>query len=136
MILAYFLAASLESSSLFAPVQTILPELNIKAVVLGSRILMITAANLLGLYSAFLACNAIFFKSNLQPKLTVETIFCNCGMNPGSADDGVIGVEGPGVVGAKIFGACSIRFTIGDINACGVCGCIKLCGVVNPSDGA
>lgn len=39
-------------------------------------------------------------------------------MNPGSADDGVIGVEGPGVVGAKILGACSIRLTIGDINAC------------------
>lgn len=29
-----------------APVQTIFPELNIKAVVLGSRILIITAANL------------------------------------------------------------------------------------------
>lgn len=31
---------------LLAPVQTIFPELNIKAVVLGSRILIITAANL------------------------------------------------------------------------------------------
>ena len=31
---------------LFAPVQTIFPELNISAVVLGSRILMMTAANL------------------------------------------------------------------------------------------
>ena len=31
---------------LFAPVQTIFPELNINAVVLGSRIRMITAANL------------------------------------------------------------------------------------------
>ena len=30
---------------LFAPVQTIFPELNIRAVVLGSRILIITAAN-------------------------------------------------------------------------------------------
>ena len=32
-------------TDLFAPVQTIFPELKIKAVVLGSRILMITAAN-------------------------------------------------------------------------------------------
>lgn len=75
MILAYFLAANLESSSLFAPVQTILPLLNIKAVVLGSRIRIITAANRFGLYSAFLACSAIFFRSNLQLKLTVDTIF-------------------------------------------------------------
>ena len=86
---------------LFAPVQTIFPELNINAVVLGTLILMITAANLyfmkqrielnlsfktviklcdqfnitLGLYSAFLACNAIFFKSSLQPRFTVETMF-------------------------------------------------------------
>lgn len=33
-------------TNLFAPVHTILPELNIKAVVLGSLILIITAANL------------------------------------------------------------------------------------------
>ena len=85
-ILAYFLAASLLSSSDLAPVQTILPrnfqynwithhamvpELNISAVVLGSLILMITAANLLGLYSAFLACRAIFFRSSLLHMLTV-----------------------------------------------------------------
>jgi len=75
IILAYFLAASLESSSLLAPVHTILPELNISAVVLGSRILIITAANRLGLYSAFLACKAIFLRSSLQLRLTVETIF-------------------------------------------------------------
>ena len=40
---------------------------------------MITAANLFGLYSAFLACKAICLKSNLQHKLAVETIFCNFG---------------------------------------------------------
>jgi hypothetical protein len=40
---------------LFAPVHTIFPELKIKAVVLGSLILIITAANRFGLYSAFLA---------------------------------------------------------------------------------
>jgi hypothetical protein len=37
-------AASLESASLFAPVQTIFPEANISVVVLGSLILMIAAA--------------------------------------------------------------------------------------------
>ena len=91
MTRAYFRAASFDSFSLFAPVQTILPELNIKAVVLGSLILIMTAANrwrkisrkminrrwrlTFGLYSAFLACKAIFFKSNLQSKLTVDTMF-------------------------------------------------------------
>lgn len=34
------------SSYLLAPVQTIFPELNMRAVVLGSRILITTAANL------------------------------------------------------------------------------------------
>ena len=52
--------------------QTIFPEENIKAVVRGSLIRMITAANRLGLYSAFLACIAIFFKSNLpQSRSTI-----------------------------------------------------------------
>lgn len=75
IILAYFRAASRESPSLLAPVQTILPLLNISAVVLGSLIRIITAANLFGLYSAFLAWSAILFKSNLQFKFTVDTIF-------------------------------------------------------------
>jgi len=72
---AYFLAASRESSSLLAPVHTIFPELNMSAVVRGSRILMMTAAKRLGLYSALRAWRAIFLRSSLQPKLTVETIF-------------------------------------------------------------
>lgn len=72
---AYFLAANLESSSDLAPVQTIFPELKIRAVVLGSRILIMTAANRLGLYSALRAWSAIFFRSNLHPRLTVDTIF-------------------------------------------------------------
>lgn len=38
-----------------------------------------TAANLLGLYSEFLACKAIFFKSSSHPKFTVDTIFYNLG---------------------------------------------------------
>ncbi len=41
----------------------------------------------LGLYSAFLAWSAIVFKSNLQSKLTVETIFCRVGTMP---DDVVV----------------------------------------------
>ena len=45
MILAYFREASRESSSDFAPVTTILPDANISAVVLGSRIRITTAAN-------------------------------------------------------------------------------------------
>lgn len=140
---------------LFAPVQTIFPELKMRAVVRGSLILMITAANLykfkggpdrnlavflynlatintvkashntyllckcffttlklfstylgagklrwqsqdhwdpsalgkgslgkalsprltFGLYSAFLACRAMFFRSSLQARFTVDTIF-------------------------------------------------------------
>lgn len=75
MILAYFRAARRESSSLLAPVHTILPELKMSAVVRGSRIRIITAAKRFGLYSAFLACNAIFFRSNLQFRFTVETMF-------------------------------------------------------------
>jgi hypothetical protein len=44
MILAYFRDASRESSSDLAPVTTILPDANIRAVVLGSRIRITTAA--------------------------------------------------------------------------------------------
>lgn len=64
-----------EPSSDFAPVTTILPEAKINAVVLGSRIRMMTAAKRFGLYSAFLACNAIVFKSRRQSRLTVATMF-------------------------------------------------------------
>jgi hypothetical protein len=75
MALAYFLAASLLKSSDLAPVQTILPDVKISAVVLGSLILMMTAANRLGLYSAFLQLRAIFLRSNLEERLAVETMF-------------------------------------------------------------
>ena len=57
-----------------------MPELKIRAVVLGSLILMITAANHLGLNSAFLVCRAIFLRSSLTPMLTVLTMFCSWGM--------------------------------------------------------
>jgi hypothetical protein len=80
-------------------VQTILPDENIKAVVLGSRILIITAANRFGLYSAFRACNAIFFKSNFTHKLTVDTMFCNWGTGIES-EAGVAGM----IAGMLLFG--------------------------------
>jgi hypothetical protein len=75
IILAYFLAANLDSSSLLAPVQTILPDEKMRAVVRGALILIIKAAKRFGLYSELRACNAIAFKSNLQPTLIVLTIF-------------------------------------------------------------
>lgn len=96
MIRAYFRAASRESSSLLAPVHTIFPLEKISAVVRGSRIRMITAAKRFGLYSALRACRAIFFRSSLQLRFTVETMFCNCGRMAGSLGViGVIGVAGP-----------------------------------------
>ena len=67
--------ASLESSSDFAPVTTILPEAKMRAVVLGSRIRMMTAAKRFGLYSAFRACKAIVLRSKRQSRLTVATMF-------------------------------------------------------------
>lgn len=75
MVLAYFLAAVLDSSSLLAPVHTIFPEEKTKAVVLGLLIFMMAAANRFGLYSVFLAFNAIFFRSSLHFRFTVETMF-------------------------------------------------------------
>lgn len=55
MMRAYLRLASLLSSSDFAPVTTILPEAKMSAVVLGSRMRMMTAAKRLGLYSALRA---------------------------------------------------------------------------------
>jgi len=74
-ITAYSLAANLESSSDLAPVHTIFPELKIRAVVFGFRILIITAGKRLGLYSTLGALRAIFFRSNLNPRFTDDTIF-------------------------------------------------------------
>jgi len=50
---AYYLDAVSDISSDLAPVQTIFPLAKINAVVLGSRIRIIAAANRLGLYSTF-----------------------------------------------------------------------------------
>ena len=56
------------------PVQTIFPEEKINAVVLGSLIRIMTAANRFGLYSAFRARIAMLFKSNFpQSRSTVAT---------------------------------------------------------------
>ena len=63
MIFAYCFAAFLESSSERAPVHTIFPLEKINAVVFGSFIRIITAANLFGLYSAFFALSAICLRS-------------------------------------------------------------------------
>lgn len=75
MILAYFLAAILDCSTVFAPVQTIFPEAKTRAVVLGSRSRITTAAKRRGLYSAFLAWRAMSFRFKGQSRFTVETIF-------------------------------------------------------------
>ena len=48
IILAYFLAATKDYSSDLAPVQTIFPDWNTRAVVFGSVNLIITAENLFG----------------------------------------------------------------------------------------
>ena len=66
-------------SSLLAPVHTTLPDLKIRAVVLGSLIRIIQAANRLGLNSLFRALRAIFRKSSSQPRLKVETMFYSLG---------------------------------------------------------
>lgn len=79
MIRAYFLLASVDCSIDLAPVTTILPLPNTKAVVLGSISLIITAANLFGMYSVLRPFHAIYCKFNLQLRLTVDTIFCICG---------------------------------------------------------
>ena len=79
-VLRVLVRGSLNITMKLLPVQTIFPDEKINAVVRGSLILIITAANRFGLYSAFLACIAIFFKSSFpQSKSTVATIFCSWG---------------------------------------------------------
>ena len=80
MIRVNFRAANRAEASSFAPVTTILPDENIRAVVFGSLILIITAAKRFGLYSAFLAYDTMFFKSKGQVRFTVATTFCNVGL--------------------------------------------------------
>lgn len=75
MILANFQEAIQLYTSSFEPVQTILPEENIKAVDFGSFILITKAANHQGLYSAFLACKASYLRFKLILRFAVETTF-------------------------------------------------------------
>lgn len=75
IIFAYFLLANWHSSYDFAPVMTIFPLLKMSPVVFGFLNLMMTAANLLGLYYVALPFQVIYFKSSLHPRLTVPTTF-------------------------------------------------------------
>mgnify|MGYP001801708879 CR=1 FL=1 len=75
MMRAYFRAAMRLSFSVLAPVHTILPEAKTRAVVLGLRSRMTTAAKRLGLYSAFLAWRAMSLRLSGQSRLTVDTMF-------------------------------------------------------------
>lgn len=54
-IIKIYFKTNLDACSDLAPVITIFPELKINAVVLGSRIRIITAEKRFGLYSAFRA---------------------------------------------------------------------------------
>lgn len=64
MMRANFFEANKASFSFLAPVQTILPERKINAVVLGSRIRIIKPLNLDGLYSELRVREFILVKSN------------------------------------------------------------------------
>lgn len=75
IILANFFEASNASSSFLAPVQTIFPELNISAVLLGSRIRIITPLNRAGLYSELRVRELIRVKFKRTPKSIVATQF-------------------------------------------------------------
>lgn len=75
IIRANFFEANKASLSFLAPVQTILPDLNIKAVVLGSRIRIIKPLNLAGLYSELRVREFILVNSNSVFKSTVATQF-------------------------------------------------------------
>jgi hypothetical protein len=57
------------------PVQTIFPDEKIRAVALGSLILITKAANLLGLYSAFLAFKANCLRFKVELSEAVDTTF-------------------------------------------------------------
>jgi hypothetical protein len=75
MIQANFQEAIQLWTSSFDPVQTIFPDEKIKAVALGSLIHITSAANHLGLYSAFLACKASCLRFRVVLRLAVETTF-------------------------------------------------------------
>jgi hypothetical protein len=75
MIRANLRKANLASLTVFAPVLLRYPELKIRHVVLGFLILIVTAANLLGLYSVLRPRYEIFFKSSWHFKIQEATTF-------------------------------------------------------------
>ena len=75
MMRANLRAARRESSSLLAPMHTILPEQNMIAVVRGERMRMMTAQKRFGLYSELGEFIAIFFTLSKQPRFTMLTMF-------------------------------------------------------------
>ena len=73
----YFRAASLASVSFLAPVHTMLPDAKHSAVVRGSTIRAVAAANFFGLYSTNGVFRARSRKHTLStPRLNVHTTFC------------------------------------------------------------
>lgn len=75
-----------------------------RAVVFGSRMRMMTAAKRFGLYSAFLAPSAIFFKSSLTWSETVLTTFWTIMLSPSVGCDGVIGTVADAEAAAAAVG--------------------------------
>jgi hypothetical protein len=79
--LAYMCVAFSDSYSDLAPVQTILPLAKIRAVVFGSLILIMAAANRLGLYSTFWAFCEIWWRFKTHFKFAVDTMFWSFGIS-------------------------------------------------------
>jgi hypothetical protein len=86
----YILHAVFAISSDLAPVQTTLPERKISAVVLGSRMRIMHAANLFGLYSELRECKASWRRSISTAckdygfaRVNVQTMFCSLGTESG-----------------------------------------------------
>lgn len=81
IIRAYLRAANFESSSDLAPVTTILPEAKIKAVVLGSRIRIITAAKRYTIQIKFkirIGIKPISVNIYLWIVFCITSMKCNC----------------------------------------------------------
>ena len=73
--------------------QTILPDRKIRAVVFGSRMRMMAAANRFGLYSTFFPFRPMSHKSRFVPSFAVETIFYSFGFP--MSEKGIPPVEFP-----------------------------------------
>ena len=101
------LAAIRLAFSDFAPVITIFPVENTRAVVFGSRIFMVTAENLEGLYSALRQAMLIFLRSSLQLRFAVDTIFTRLGTFSLSCFGREVGYKmASAVLVGQVLGAC------------------------------